>query len=153
MPAQPSRCPLRAAMTSGGGALPRWSGSTMKLTRCRTQVLLPPRLPRRQELEPTNEFGNCGIHCIALSPGGELLATGGTEPADCVVLHVPTMQPVQTNIVSVWSAVLPSPSIRAESCRGRHTLSQTCKSTSINPGAVQFRSLAKVRTCNAGQRL
>ncbi len=64
------------------------------------QVPLPARPSRPQTLEPANEFGNCGIHCIALSPGGELLATGGTEPADCVVLHVPTMQTVQTNIVS-----------------------------------------------------
>jgi len=64
------------------------------------QVPLPARPSRPEALEPANEFGNCGIHCIALSPGGELLATGGTEPADCVVLHVPTMQTVQTNIVS-----------------------------------------------------
>lgn len=57
------------------------------------------RLPRPPGRPPTG-LAHCGIHCMALSPTGGMLATGGAETADCTILNVETMQPVQTLVVS-----------------------------------------------------
>ena len=67
-----------------------------------TEARLPPPPPRPPTTTPrrTAEHGSCGIHCLALSPGGELLATGGTEAADCVILRTDDMQPVLTLVVN-----------------------------------------------------
>lgn len=50
-----------------------------------------PREPPRPEgyvIEP-NPFGSCGIHTIATSPSGNLVATGGINCNDLAVLSVP----------------------------------------------------------------
>lgn len=80
-------------------------------TKCNTLLTVDTRdmtvaevpLPRPRGRSAGAEVGHCGIHCMALSPGGDMLATGGAEPADCTVLQVASMQPVQTLVVSPTS--------------------------------------------------
>ncbi|CAG9463105.1 unnamed protein product [Pedinophyceae sp. YPF-701] len=62
------------------------------------QVPLPAAPERNVSLQApeANPFGHCGIHSIDASPCGGLLATGGREASDCVVLHRETMEPVTT---------------------------------------------------------
>jgi len=38
----------------------------------------------------------CGVHSIAVNPGGDMLVTGGMDPSDCVVYKLPSLTPVQT---------------------------------------------------------
>jgi len=64
-----------------------------------TVAEVPLRRPAGR-LSSSSEGGHCGIHCMELSPGGDMLATGGADPADCTVLRAATMQPVQTLVVS-----------------------------------------------------
>lgn len=52
-------------------------------------------------------YSNCGIHALALSPDGGMLATGGNTPADCQIMRVtrdssgaaPALEPMQTLVV------------------------------------------------------
>jgi hypothetical protein len=51
-------------------------------------------------------WGSCGIHAVAVNPARDMVATGGAQPADCVVLSLPDLKPVQTLVVSCavrWS--------------------------------------------------
>ncbi|KAL6771154.1 hypothetical protein ACKKBF_B34155 [Auxenochlorella protothecoides x Auxenochlorella symbiontica] len=58
-------------------------------------IPLPPAPPRARETFD-HEWGHCGIHSIALSPARRLVATGGDNPADAVVLDRATWRPVAT---------------------------------------------------------
>ena len=57
-----------------------------------------PRAPDRRFSTTNPGWGSCGIHCCELSPSGDLLATGGMDPADCVVLRTEDWSPVTTLI-------------------------------------------------------
>ena len=78
---------------------------------------LPPAPPRDQPVEESL-WGSCGIHAVAVNPAGDMVATGGAQPADCAVLRLPDFAPVQTLVVSVHRpAALPLPA--AVVCAGR----------------------------------
>ena len=66
-------------------------------------IPLPPAPPRQHEVMET-VWGACGIHSVAVNPAGDMVATGGTEPADCAVLRLPDFAPVQTLVVSALPA-------------------------------------------------
>jgi DDB1- and CUL4-associated factor 12 len=55
-----------------------------------------PREPPRNFSTQNTAWGSCGIHCLDINPSGDLLATGGAEPADCVVLRTSDYSPVTT---------------------------------------------------------
>lgn len=55
----------------------------------------PPR-PPRNVTSTYDGWGNCGIHCIAMNPSGDLIATGGTDPDDCAILRTSNWTPVAT---------------------------------------------------------
>jgi hypothetical protein len=61
-------------------------------------VPLPPIAERQHPVVET-QWGSCGIHSVCVNPAGDLVATGGEEPADCVVLRLPDFKPVQTLVV------------------------------------------------------
>lgn len=56
-------------------------------------ITLPPA-PHRPPVPMQGE--GCGIHCMAVSPSGTMLATGGHNVNDCLLLDVPSMEPVAT---------------------------------------------------------
>lgn len=58
-------------------------------------IPLPPAPDREYDIQESY-WGSCGIHTVAVNPAGDMVATGGDEPADCVVLRLPDFQPVQT---------------------------------------------------------
>lgn len=62
-------------------------------------VPLPPPPPRQHPVVES-VWGSCGIHSVAVNPAGDLVATGGAEPADAAVLGLPDFEPVQTLVVS-----------------------------------------------------
>ena len=62
-------------------------------------IPMPPAPPRSFGLN-VHGWGECGIHCIALNPCGDLIATGGSNPADCLILRTSDWSPVATLIVS-----------------------------------------------------
>jgi hypothetical protein len=84
-------------------------------------VPLPPAPPRDQPVEETL-WGSCGIHSVAVNPAGDMVATGGAQPADCAVLRLPDFAPVQTLVVSaqLWRfccwLCLPLLSVQAACC-------------------------------------
>lgn len=53
--------------------------------------------PRNFSTQNTG-WGSCGIHSMDITPSGDLLATGGTDAADCVVLRTSDYSPVTTLI-------------------------------------------------------
>lgn len=61
-------------------------------------VPLPPAPPRAHRVVDS-VWGSCGIHSVAVNPAGDMVATGGTEPADAAVLSLPSFKPVQTLVV------------------------------------------------------
>jgi len=44
----------------------------------------------------THEWGLCGIHSIAFNPTRDLIATGGANPSDCLILRSDDFTPIQT---------------------------------------------------------
>lgn len=64
-------------------------------------VDLPPAPPRQHGMAVMETvWGSCGIHSMAVNPAGDMVATGGAQPADCAVLRLPDFRPVQTLVVS-----------------------------------------------------
>ena len=71
------------------------------------KIPLPPKPARPQELSATSSSQpGCGIHTIALSPDGSMLAVGGAAPTDCQIFHIqhqtgtyPTFTPTQCLVV------------------------------------------------------
>ncbi len=61
-------------------------------------VPLPPA-PQRSHPVVDSVWGSCGIHSVAVNPVGDMVATGGAEPADAAVLSLPDFKPVQTLVV------------------------------------------------------
>lgn len=39
-------------------------------------------------VNPVNPYPHCGIHAVACSPCGTMLATGGDRPEDCQVFRI-----------------------------------------------------------------
>lgn len=79
-------------------------------------VALPPQPPRpTPSLQAHSNLESCGIHCLATSPDGGLLATGGDNPNDCQIWSVgdsdcawdtpPQLRPLTTLVVSLLRAV------------------------------------------------
>jgi hypothetical protein len=64
-------------------------------------IPLPAPPPRQHSILET-VWGACGIHSVTVNPAGDMVATGGAEPADCTVLRLPDFAPVQTLVVSAW---------------------------------------------------
>ncbi|KAI3427023.1 hypothetical protein D9Q98_006965 [Chlorella vulgaris] len=58
-------------------------------------IPLPAPPPRQHSILET-VWGACGIHSVTVNPAGDMVATGGAEPADCTVLRLPDFAPVQT---------------------------------------------------------
>jgi hypothetical protein len=87
---------------------------------------LPPNMPLGEgTLAGAAGFSNCGIHALALSPDGSMLATGGTTPSDCQIMRVtrgggggaysgtaPELTPVQTLVVRLIYQPVPVPLLR-----------------------------------------
>lgn len=69
----------------------QWDTATNTLR----SIPLPPVPPRWHSVLQT-VWGSCGIHCVAVNPAGDMVATGGSEPADGAVLSLPDFQPIQT---------------------------------------------------------
>ena len=64
------------------------------------QVTMPPA-PQRSFLLDAHGWGQCGIHCISSNACGDLIATGGSNPADCLILRTSDWSPVSTLVVSL----------------------------------------------------
>ncbi len=74
-------------------------------------VALPITSGRPAVLEAhSTPYKHCGIHCIAQSPDGSCLATGGHDPSDCQVFNIsepasraqlPSYAPFQTLMVGI----------------------------------------------------
>ena len=62
-------------------------------------IPLPPPPSRSQPVEDTL-WGSFGIHAVVVNPADDMVATGGSQPADCSVLRLPNFAPVQTLVVS-----------------------------------------------------
>lgn len=71
------------------------------------KIPLPRKPARPQELAATSSSQpGCGIHTVALSPDGSMLAVGGAAPTDCQTFHIqhhngtyPTFTPAQCLVV------------------------------------------------------
>jgi WD repeat-containing protein 40A len=59
------------------------------------EIRRPPR-PLRTFSTLSDDWGNCGIHSITMNPSGDLIATGGTDPADCDIIRTANWTPVAT---------------------------------------------------------
>ena len=72
------------------------SSSTSTTTTPYYQVIPRPPAPPHpfETIDPT--WPPSGIHCLDLSPSGDLLATGGTNTSDCVVMRTSDWSPVTT---------------------------------------------------------
>lgn len=57
------------------------------------EITLPPAPPRPPTPSHTE---SCGIHCMDVNPAHTMMATGGRNPNDCLLLDVPSMEPVAT---------------------------------------------------------
>ncbi len=55
-----------------------------------------PPAPARAFSTENAAWGSCGVHSVAFNPAGDLLATGGADPADGVVLRAADWAPVAT---------------------------------------------------------
>lgn len=70
-------------------------------------IELPPKPTRPQGLlQAGSNPQGCGIHTMATSPDGSMLAVGGSEAADCQIMHIqhehskpPSFHPAQTLVV------------------------------------------------------
>ncbi|DBA89572.1 TPA: hypothetical protein ACH3X2_004473 [Trebouxia sp. C0005] len=52
-------------------------------------IILPPKPVRSEELlMASNNHPGCGIHTMAVSPDGSMLAVGGADPMDCQIMHI-----------------------------------------------------------------
>lgn len=85
-------------------------------TQQQIKILLPDRPGRPAVLEAVSTpYKHCGMHCIAVSPDGQRVATGGLDPSDCQIFdvseanirdHMPKFTPGQTLMVRTPSALL-----------------------------------------------
>ena len=55
-----------------------------------------PAAPSRDVPTDSHGWGQCGIHCLSTNPARDLVATGGADPADCLILRTSDWSPVQT---------------------------------------------------------
>ncbi len=70
-------------------------------------IAMPPKPARSQELSIANSnHPGCGIHAMALSPDGSMLAVSGSDPSDCQIMQIehrhgrsPVFSPMQTLVV------------------------------------------------------
>jgi WD repeat-containing protein 40A len=100
-------------------------------------VPLPPAPPRDQPVEETL-WGSCGIHSVAVNPAGDMVATGGAQPADCAVLRLPDFAPVQTLVVSAQRGLF--------CCRcGMCQLQVTCGTPALHLCLPSFPSCHAIR--------
>lgn len=86
---------------SPGRLLPLRHWNRLLLSLCPTGLAPPPLAPLcpRPTVQPST-----GIHSVCVNPAADMVVTGGTQPADCVVLRLPDFQPVQTLVASACSA-------------------------------------------------
>eukprot|EP00887_Chlorella_sp_A99_P001144 scaffold14.g1144.t1 len=54
-----------------------------------------PNTPARAWSAPANGWGPCGIHAVKINPARDMVATGGRDPTDAVVLRLADGAPVQ----------------------------------------------------------
>lgn len=59
-----------------------------------------PEAPQRPWSAQHNSWGQCGIHSVRINPAQDMIATGGRDPTDTLVLRLPDFKPVQTLVVS-----------------------------------------------------
>ena len=70
-------------------------------------IALPPKPARPQALSIAgSHHSGCGIHAMAVSPDGSMLASGGSDPSDCQIMQIqhqhgtaPVFTPMQTLVV------------------------------------------------------
>ena len=70
-------------------------------------IILPPKPVRSEELlMASSSHPGCGIHTMAVSPDGSMLAVGGADPLDCQIMHIqhqhgkaPNFTPMQALVV------------------------------------------------------
>lgn len=68
----------------------------LELSTGNIQQISIPSAPLREFSTHTPGWGACGIHAITSNSAKDLLATGGSDPADCQILSLPDFSPVQT---------------------------------------------------------
>lgn len=72
-------------------------------------IILPPKPVRSEELlMASSNHPGCGIHTMAVSPDGSMLAVGGADPLDCQIMHIqhqhgkaPIFTPMQALVVEL----------------------------------------------------